>query len=40
MSMAYTDLASTQQEGREHAEVRIVVSAAFVSESGVASMMK
>ena len=29
-------MASTEQEGREHAEIRIVMSAAFVSESGVA----
>lgn len=36
LSMAHTDMASTKQEGREHVEIRIVMSAAFVSESGVA----
>ena len=36
LSMAHTAITSSEQEGREHAEIRIVMSAAFVSESGVA----
>ncbi|MDH5388216.1 MAG: phosphate/phosphite/phosphonate ABC transporter substrate-binding protein [Gammaproteobacteria bacterium] len=36
LSMAHEDMTSTEQEGSEHAEIRVVMSAAFVSESGVA----
>lgn len=34
--MAHTAIASSELEGREHAEIRIVMSVAFVSEGGVA----
>lgn len=35
-SLAHTNLLSQEQEGQDHAEIRIVMSGAFVSESGVA----
>ena len=36
LSIAHTDMNAPEQGGRDHVEIRIVMSAAFVSESGVA----